>query len=121
MLPPVAISSSSTIASLPSTVPDYRVDDDLGIANTLLISCHDRYTQEVADVRRVLGPAEVGRDYDGVGEVSIPEVSGQNVERFQVIDRHAEEPVYLRHMERHCENSVCARRNQQFDRQPTCD
>ena len=79
MLPPVAISSSSHYRLLAIDVPNYRIDDDLGIADALLVASRHRYAEEAAKVRRVLGPAEVRRDHDGVGEVPASEVASQYV------------------------------------------
>ena len=79
-------------------IPNDRVDDDLGIANALFIADRDRYAEEASKVRRVLRPAKVGRDHDGVGEVPVSEVACQYVKRVQMVDRHSEEPVDLRGM-----------------------
>ena len=85
--PPVAISSSSTMARLPAHVADDRVDHDLVVGLALLAAGRDRNAQQAGEQRRRLGVAEVGRDDDGVGEVAVAVVVGELADRGEVVDR----------------------------------
>jgi len=105
----------------PGHVADDGADPHLGVGNALLGAQSHRHAKPPRESRRALGPAHVGRDDDGVGEVEPTEMLGQFVQRVQVVDRHAEEAVHLRRVQRHGQHPPGAGGGQQVGDQPAAD
>ena len=108
-------------SSRPSTSPDDRVDHHGLVVDPLLAAGRDRQAQQPRELRRRLGVAEIGRDDDRVGQVAVREVVGEDVQGVEVIDRHAEEAVDLRRVQRHRQDPIGARGRQQIGHQPGRD
>ena len=92
--------------ALAGHVTDDRVDDDLVVGQSLLRAGGHGQTQQPGELGGGLGVAQVGGDHHRVLEVTAAEVVGQHADRGQVVDRHREEPVDLRGVQRHGQHPV---------------
>jgi hypothetical protein len=81
-------------------------------------SSHPEQPREAGGLLRV---AQVGGDDDAVAQVDAAEVGGQLVQGVQVVDRHVEEAVHLRGVQRHRQDAVGARRAQQVGHEAGAD
>ena len=73
-----AISSSSTITSLPVTSPMIELMRTLSSAKRCLAATATPMFEQPREVRRLLGVAEVRRHRHRVGKVVLPEMTGQS-------------------------------------------
>ena len=108
--PPVAISSSRTIARLPSTSPTIASMTTRSSASRCLLPAATGRPSSRENWVAVLALPKSGRDHDGVGEVLAAEVVGEHAEGGQVVDRHREEAVHLRRVQRHRQHPARRRR-----------
>ena len=81
---------------LPRDFSDKRVGGHLfAVTDALLVDDGERRIELSCDVARPLGVADVGSQDGGVREIALFEVSAENVQRGQLIDRDVEEALDL--------------------------
>ena len=106
---------------LPGHVADDGIDHHAVVAQALFAACRHGQFQHAGEVGRFLGVTQIRRDDDRVLEGGPPEMSCQHLEGIHVIDWHTEEPVHLRRMQRHRQDTVGAGRHEKVCDEPGAD
>src|SRR5260370_25624990 len=105
----------------PVDITNNSLDNHLFVVQTLLAACRDRQSQHTCKMRSRFGIAKIGRNYDGICQIPIPEVVYKHIQRVQMIGWHTEEPMYLRCVQCHCEDTIGSSSYQQIGYQPSCN
>ena len=120
-VPALAISSSKTIACLPSTSPTMSSISTWSSATRRLLPAASGRPSLRANCAGALGVADVRRDDDRVGELAHAEVVDQHRLGGQLVGRHREEAVHLLAVQRHRQQPRDARGAQQVGEEPAGD
>ena len=122
MVPPVAISSSTSRQSLPSHVADDRSRPRLlVVAGAPLVDERDRQIEPLGEAARVLGLADVGGDHHRVRQIVALEALAEHRHARELIGRHREEALDLRRVQIDRQHAVGARRRQHVGHQARGD